>query len=229
MWVLIMLVVAVAAGAGAYWISLATLPDDDELGESGIRAGAGEAWRRLLHRGRRASTRVRGSAKRLRPLGARVRASAVQLGLAGDPFPPSPPRGDAVHGRRDASSIGPAASTPTAPASTGLGSTVAGAATAAQPRTHVAPPAPAPPPPSVALNPPQRAARPDGLAPAVPDPTEAEGVLFVPVVRDAPDAHSRLVAFLGIVVLVTIAGGLLALGVWQSVHFIARALQNIAG
>jgi thiamine phosphate synthase YjbQ (UPF0047 family) len=54
-------------------------------------------------------------------------------------------------------------------------------------------------------------------------------VLFVPVVRDAPDAHSRLVAFLGIVALVTVAGGLLALGVWQSVHFIARAVQHVSG
>ena len=51
----------------------------------------------------------------------------------------------------------------------------------------------------------------------------------MPVVADQPDAHSRLFGLLGIVVLVMVAGGILALGVWQSIHFIARIIDGVAG
>ena len=45
---------------------------------------------------------------------------------------------------------------------------------------------------------------------------------------DQPDAHSRLFGLLGIVVLVMVAGGILALGVWQSIHLIVRIIDDVA-
>ncbi len=61
------------------------------------------------------------------------------------------------------------------------------------------------------------------------DVADADGVLYVPVVVDQPDAHSRLFGLLGIVVLVMVAGGILALGVWQSIHLIVRIIDGVAG
>jgi hypothetical protein len=235
MWVVVMLVIASLAGAGVYWLSLATLPEDDVLRERadrwrerledlGLRLGI-QPW--ADHRASRPwldglTTHLRDLAARIEDLGSRVEDLARRRGPHGERPEPLIDAPTATEERSAGTSpIVPAAAV--AVDSAPLTSTSAlEAPTEERPwRSRLArwswPPA-------------------RGEAAAVTtadDPTtdvaDADGILYVPVVRDRPDAHSRLFGLLGIVVLVMVAGGVLALGVWQSIHLIARILDNIAG
>jgi hypothetical protein len=227
MWVVVMLVIASLVGAGVYWVSLATLPEDDVLEERSDR------WRQRLDelglppdRLRplldRLTSRLRDLGSRVDDLGSRVEDLARRRGSHGErPEPvidaPLPPK----EGSAGAAPILPAAAVAVETAHVSSSSALE-----------------APP-----VERPWRLRRPRWSWPVprdegavttpddapVGDVADADGVLYVPVVVDQPDAHSRLFGLLGIVVLVMVAGGILALGVWQSIHLIARILDNVAG
>jgi hypothetical protein len=224
MWVVVMLVIASLAGAGVYWVSLATLPEDDVLEE---RA---ERWRKRLEDLGLSPDRLRplldGLTSRLRDLGSRIEdlGSRVEdLARRGSHGQRSEPMIDtpaaAEEGLVGAAPIVPAAAvaveTPRVTSSSALE-----APSPRQPWRSRLPRWSWPVP------------RGEGAVTTPDDSTTGDvddGVLYVPVVRDAPDAHSRLFGLLGIVVLVMVAGGVLALGVWQSIHLVARILDDIAG
>jgi hypothetical protein len=230
MWVVVMLVIASLVGAGVYWASLATLPEDDVLEERADR------WRERLDDLGLPPERLRplldGLTSRLRDLGSRVEDLgsrfedlARRRGSRDErPEPildaPTSPEG----GR-------PAGAAPILPAA---------AAAVAVETAHVTSSSALEAPP---VGRPWRLRRPrwswpgprDEGAITTPDDApaddvaDADGVLYVPVVADQPDAHSRLFGLLGIVVLVMVAGGILALGVWQSIHLIVRIIDDVAG
>ncbi len=237
MWVVVMLVIASLAGAGVYWVSLATLPEDDVLLERadrrrerledlGLRLDRIQPWadggasRRWLNG---LTTRLKDLGARIEDLGSRVEDLARRRGLHGERPEPliDAPTATEDHSA-GASPIVPAAAV--AVESAPLTSTSPlEVPTAERPwRSRLAhwswPPARG-----------EAAAVTTADDPTTDDVADADGILYVPVVKDRPDAHSRLLGLLGIVALVMVAGGVLALGVWQSIHLIARILDNIAG
>jgi hypothetical protein len=255
MWVVIMLVVAVLAGAGVYWLSLATLPEDEDLPASGVRPGSGrDVLRRAASWLRRAVARVRADVGGLH-LADRLRTGLQHLGLAGGdveapPSGPDPAGDGGMPARpRSAAVAAPASAAVAARSAPSEGGAVAKGAVAKG--AVAASPAAAPPNPAPAasqsapLRERVESSGPSSAWPAAPSGEERssssaararaaqdvapEDVLYVPVVRDQPTAHTRLVGFLGILALVTTAGGLLALAVWQTVHLIARAVQHVSG
>lgn len=224
MWVVVMLVIASLAGAGVYWVSLATLPEDDVLEE---RA---DWWRaRLQDLGL--------SPDRLRPL---LEGLTSRLGDLGSWIEDLGSRVEdlARRGRSHGQRSEPMMDHPAA-AEEGLVGTapiVPAAAVAVEtPRVTSSSALEAP-----STGRPWRFRLPwswpvpqgEGAVTTPDDSTTGDvddGVLYVPVVKDAPDAHSRLFGLLGIVVLVMVAGGVLALGVWQSIHLVARIIDDVAG
>lgn len=228
MWVVVMLVIASLAGAGVYWVSLATLPEDHVLEERADR------WRELLEDlGRRfehlrprlddVTSHLRDAASRVEDLGSRLEDLVRRRGTHGErPEPVIEAQAAAQKGSAGASPIVPAAAVAveTAPVTS---SPRPDAPAEARPWRFRLPrwsPWPALPGDDAVTTPDDSTAG---------DAADAEGVLYVPVVRDSPDAHSRLFGLLGIVVLVMVSGGVLALGVWQSIHLIARIVQGVAG
>ena len=225
MWVVVMLVIASLAGAGVYWVSLATLPEDDVLEE---RA---DLWReRLQDIGLspdhlrpwldRLTSRLRDLGSRIEDLGSRLEDLARRRGSQGErPEPvidaPLPPK----EGSAGAATILPAAAVAVETAQV-TSSSALEVPSVGRPWRFRRP------------NWPWVGPRGEGAVTTPDDSTNGDvddGVLYVPVVRDTPDAHSRLFGLLGIIVLVMVAGGVLALGVWQSIHLVARILDDIAG
>jgi hypothetical protein len=227
MWVVVMLVIASLVGAGVYWVSLVTLPEDhvleeradrwrERLDDLGLRP---DRLRPLLDRLR---SRLRDLGSRVDDLGSRVEDLTRRWGSRNE-------RPEPILDAPTSPEDGPAGAAPILPA-----------AAVAVETAHVTSSSALEAPP---VEPPWRLRRPrwswpgargDGAVTTPDDaPTgdvaDADGVLYVPVVVDQPDAHSRLFGLLGIVVLVMVAGGILALGVWQSIHLIARILDNVAG
>ena len=226
MWVVVMLVIASLVGTGVYWVSLATLPDDDVLEERADRwrerlddLGLSPERLRPLRDGLTSSLRDLGS--RLDDLGSRVEDLARRRGWHGEhqepvidaPLPPK-------EGSAGAAPILPAAAVAVETAHVTSGSALE-APPVERPWRLWRPRWSWPGPRDVGA-----VTTPDD-APA-DDVSDADGVLYVPVVVDQPDAHSRLFGLLGIVVLVLVAGGILALGVWQSIHFIVRLIDGVA-
>lgn len=227
MWVVLMLVMASLVGAGVYWVSLATLPEDDVLEERANRwrerlddLGLPPEGLRPLLDGLTSSLRDLGS--RLDDLGSRVEDLARRRGSHNEPpepviDAPLPPK----EGSAGAAPILPAAAvaveTAHVTSSSALEAPPVGRSWRFR-RSRWSWPGPKD----------EGAVTTSDDAPA-DDVADAEGVLYVPVVADQPDAHSRLFGLLGIVVLVMVAGGILALGVWQSIHFIARIIDGVAG
>ena len=227
MWVVVMLVIASLVGAGVYWVSLATLPGDDVLEERADR------WReRLDDLGLRperlrplldgVTSGLRDLGSRLDDLGSRVEDLARRRGWRNErPEPvidaPLPPK----EGSAGAAPILPAAAVAVETAHV-TSSSALEAPPVGRPwrlrRPRWSWPAPRDEGAVTTAD--------DAPADEVADP---DGVLYVPVVVDQPDAHSRLFGLLGIVVLVMVAGGILALGVWQSIHLIVRLLDGVAG
>ena len=225
MWVVVMLVIASLAGAGVYWVSLATLPEDDVLEERADRwrerlEGLGLSPDRLRPLLDRLTSRLRDLGSRIEDLGSRVEDLASRGRSHGQrPQPMFDPPDPAEEGLVGAAPIVPAA-----------------AVAVETPRVTSGSPLEAPSPGR-----PWRSRLPrwswpvprgEGAVTAPDDSTTGDpddGVLYVPVVRDPPDAHSRLFGLLGIVVLVMVAGGVLALGVWQSIHLVARIIDGVAG
>jgi hypothetical protein len=227
MWVVVMLVIASLAGAGVYWVSLATLPEDNVLEERADR------WRERLDDLGLSPERLRpvldGLTPRLRELGSRVE----NLGSRLEDFAR---RGGSRNERPE-----PIIDAPLPPKEGSAGAApILPAAAVAVETAHVTSSSALEAPP---VERPWRLRRPrwswpgprDEGAVTTPedapagDVADADGVLYVPVVVDQPDAHSRLFGLLGIVVLVMVAGGILALGVWQSIHLIVRLLDGVAG
>jgi hypothetical protein len=227
MWVVVMLVIASLAAAGVYWVSLATLPEDDVLEERadrwrewleylGLPAERLQPWLDAL------TSRLRDLGSRIEDLGSRVEDVA---------------RRQVPHRERPEPVID--APLPPKESSTGAAPILPAAAVAVE-TAHVTSSSALEAPP---VERPWRLRRPrwswpvprDEDAVATPDDVpaddvaDADGVLYVPVVVDQPDAHSRLFGVLGIVVLVMVAGGILALGVWQSIHLIVRVIDGVAG
>jgi hypothetical protein len=227
MWVVVMLVIASLVGAGVYWASLATLPEDDVLKQRADR------WRERLDDLRLSPERLRplldGLKPRLRELGSRVE----NLGSRLEDFVR---RGGARNDRPE-----PIIDAPLPPKQGSAGAApILPAAAVAVETAHVTSSSALEAPP---VERPWRLRRPrwswpgpkDEGAVTTPedaqagDVADADGVLYVPVVVDQPDAHSRLFGLLGIFVLVMVAGGILALGVWQSIHLIVRIIDGVAG
>jgi hypothetical protein len=227
MWVVVMLVIGSLAGAGVYWVSLATLPEDDVLEERADR------WRERLDDLGLSPGRLRpvldGLTPRLRDLGSRVE----NLGSRLEDFAR---RGGSRNERPE-----PIIDAPLPPKEGSAGAApILPAAAVAVETAHVTSSSALEAPP---VERPWRLRRPRWSWPApwderavttaddapVDDVADADGVLYVPVVVDQPDAHSRLFGLLGIVVLVMVAGGILALAVWQSIHLIVRIIDGVAG
>jgi hypothetical protein len=229
MWVVVMLVIASLAGAGVYWVSLATLPEDDVLEERADR------WRERLEELGLRPERLRpwvdrltsglsDLGSRIEDLGSRVEDLARRRGSLGER--PGPVIDAPVPPKEGSAGAAPAPILPAAAVAVETAHVTSSSALEAPP-----------------VGRPWRLRRPrwswpgprDEGAVTTPndapadDVADADGVLYVPVVADQPDAHSRLFGLLGIVVLVMVAGGILALGVWQSIHLIVRIIDDVAG
>jgi hypothetical protein len=233
MWVVVMLFIASLAAAGVYWVSLATLPEDDVLEE---RADRWREWLEYLGLdrlqpwldgltsglGELASRMDLGT--RLEDLRSRARDLARRESSRGERPGPMIDAPAAANERLagGASPVVPAAAVAVETAPLTSASALEAPAAGRERRSRLPNWSwPAPPGEDAADTTPDD--------PTTDDVADADGVLYVPVVRDLPDAHSRLFGLLGIVVLVMVAGGVLALGVWQSIHLIARILDNFAG
>lgn len=232
MWVVVMLFIASLAAAGVYWVSLATLPEDDVLEERADRwrewleylgLDRLQPWLDGLTSGLRELASRMDLGSRLEDLRSRVQDLA-RRGSSRDegPQPMIDAPAAATERLAGASPIVPAAAVAleTAPVTS---TSALEAPAAGRPRRSRLPHWSWPAPPG------EDAAVTTADDPTTDDVADADGVLYVPVVRDPPDAHSRLFGLLGIVVIVMIAGGVLALGVWQSIHLIARILDGVAG